>query len=145
MAPENAVGACIGNLDAVIARQILDDQNWPDMVIAAQVQNFFNDLGWRLIDWVLWNGFGILQPFLSSGPIRSPPSIKAGLTDPKIAAALAHTADLISMLQNPKFTLDLSLIVCHENFLPPKLGMLSEVSREPVHFYTSGNNMIFQS
>jgi hypothetical protein len=106
------------------------------MVIAAQVQNLLNDLGWRLIGRVLWNGFSILQPFLASGPIRSPPSTKAGFTDPKMAAGLADATDLISMLQNPKFTLNLSLIVRHENFLPPKLGMLSDVSRESVHIYS---------
>jgi len=33
--------------------------------------------------------------------------------------------------------LNLPLIVRHENFLLPKSGMLSEVSRESVHIYSA--------
>jgi hypothetical protein len=41
------------------------------------------------------------------------PSIKARSPDPEIPTCLAHITDLVGMLQNPKFTLYLSLIAVH--------------------------------
>lgn len=55
VAPENAVDPSIRDLDVVIARQVPNDPNGPQVILAAQIQNLSDDLGRRLISRVLRN------------------------------------------------------------------------------------------
>ena len=49
VALEDAVDAGIGGFDAVIARQIPNNPDWPEVILATQIQNLLNDIGRRLI------------------------------------------------------------------------------------------------
>ncbi len=49
---------------------------------------------------------------------------------------LSSITDLFGMPNNPEFTLNIALFVCHRIFLHPKTGNLQEVSRVSVHIYT---------
>ena len=51
----NAVNTCSGDLDVVIAGQIPDDTNRPQMIGLTQMQDFFDDLRRRPVDWVFGN------------------------------------------------------------------------------------------
>ena len=53
VALEDAVDAGVRDFDAVIARQIPDDPDWPEVIFAAQIQNLLYDLCWRLIGRIL--------------------------------------------------------------------------------------------
>ena len=55
VAPENAVNPSIRDLDVVIARQVPDDPDRPQVILAAQIQNLLDDLVRRLIGGVLRN------------------------------------------------------------------------------------------
>ena len=59
---------------------------------------------------------------------RVSPSIEAGSSNPEISAWFGGIANLIGMLKNSLFTLDVPFFVCHENFLHLKSGNLQEVS-----------------
>lgn len=132
---EDAVDPSIRNFDAMVARQI---PNYPDrsqVIFAAQIQNFLDDLSWRLIGGIFRNRFGILQPSFAMLLICFAPSVETGPTDPKIPAGFAGVTDLLSVLEHSKFALNVAFFVRHEYFLHPKLGNLQEVSRESVHIY----------
>ena len=53
VALEDTVDAGVGDFDAVIARQIPNNPDWPEVILATQIQNLLNDLGRRLIGGVL--------------------------------------------------------------------------------------------
>lgn len=55
VAPENAVDPSIRDLDVVIARQVPDDPDRPQVILAAQIQNLLDDLVRSLIGGVLRN------------------------------------------------------------------------------------------
>ena len=50
---KDTIDAGVGDFDAVVARQIPDDPNWPKMILAAQIENLLDDLSWRLVGRVL--------------------------------------------------------------------------------------------
>lgn len=58
---EYPVYCCIGQFDAVIARQIPHDPFGAEVVFAPQIQNLLGDLGRCLVGRVFRNGFGIDQ------------------------------------------------------------------------------------
>ena len=55
VASENEVCAGVGNFYPVIARQIPNDPDGPQVILAAQMQNLLYDLWRHLIGWVLRN------------------------------------------------------------------------------------------
>ena len=59
---EDAVDPSIRNFDAMVTRQIPNDPDRSQVIFAAQIQNFLDDLSWRLIGGIFRNRFGILQP-----------------------------------------------------------------------------------
>lgn len=77
VSPENARHACVGDCDAVISRQIPDDPDRSEMIFAAQVEDFLDDLGWRLVSRVLWNGLCIDQPGFAALLVGSSPAVEA--------------------------------------------------------------------
>ena len=103
----------------MIARQIPDDPDGPEVILAAQIQKLLHDLWRRLIGRVLWNRFGILQTRFAMLLIRIPPSIEAGSPNPKIPTGLAGIADLFGVLKHPQFALNVAFFVRHGNFLHP--------------------------
>jgi hypothetical protein len=62
---------------------------------------------------IMWHRTGDKQAGITLVCIGFAPSIKARSPDPEIPTCLAHITDLVGMLQNPKFTLYLSLIAVH--------------------------------
>jgi hypothetical protein len=59
VAPEDTRHACVGDLNVVVARQIPDDPNRPEVVFAAQVKDLIDDLGRGLVGGVLGDRLGI--------------------------------------------------------------------------------------
>ena len=107
------------------------------MILAAQIQNFFDDLSWRLIGRVLRNRSGTLKAGFTMLLVCITPSIKNGPADPKISTGFPSIADHLSVLEHFKFALDVAIFVRHKYFLHPKSGNLQEVPRESVHIYRS--------
>jgi hypothetical protein len=98
IAPENAVNPGIRDFDVVVARQIPNDPDWPQMILAAQIKNLFHDLGRRLVRRVLRDRLGIDQTSVALLTISFAPSIETGLSNPKVPACLAGVADLLGIL-----------------------------------------------
>ena len=53
--PKDTIDAGVGDIDAVVARQVPDDPYWPEVIFAPQIKHFVNDLSRRLTGWVLGN------------------------------------------------------------------------------------------
>ena len=49
VALEDAVDPSVRDFDIVVARQIPDDPDWPQVILATQIQHFLDDLGRRLV------------------------------------------------------------------------------------------------
>ncbi len=62
MTLEDAIHACIGDFDAVIARQIPHDPDRPEMVGLTQMQHLVDDFGCCPIGWILRRGLPIDHP-----------------------------------------------------------------------------------
>ena len=100
VALEDAVNSCVRDFDAVIACQIPDDPDWPQVIFATQIQNLFCDIWRRLVGRVLWNRFGILQTGFAMLLMCIPPSIEAGSPNSEISASFAGIANLLGMLKH---------------------------------------------
>ena len=59
MTPEHPVDAGVKDLDAVIALQVPNDPDRPQMVFSSQMQDLFVDLRRRSIGMPFWYRFGI--------------------------------------------------------------------------------------
>lgn len=73
---QNARNASVGDFYAVIAREIPDDPDRSEMIFAAQVEDFVNDLRRRLVGRVIRNGFFINQPGFAALLVGSFPAIE---------------------------------------------------------------------
>ena len=76
-ARENAVNTCSGDLYVVITGQIPDDTNRSEMIGLAQMQDFFDDLRQRPVDWVFGNWLLVDQSSFTGVFIQSFPTVKA--------------------------------------------------------------------
>lgn len=77
IAAQNAGDASVGDLDVVVAREIPDDPDRPEMVFAAQIQNFLHDFGRCLVGRILRDGLCIDQPSFAALVVGSPPTVEA--------------------------------------------------------------------
>ena len=83
----------------------------------------------------LFSGRG-RRKFLSLFTGENVKSATPYIANPEIPTSLAGVADLLSVLENFKFALNVAFFVRHDNFLHPELGKLQEVFRESVHIYS---------
>lgn len=72
---EGAINPGIRDFDVVIARQVPNDPNMPQMILAAQIQNFLDDLRRCLIGGIFRNWLGLLQVHFSMLLIGIPPPL----------------------------------------------------------------------
>jgi hypothetical protein len=120
VALEDTVDAGVGDFDAVIARQIPNNTDWPEVILATRIQNLLNDLGRRLIGGVLRDRFCVLQTSFAMLLVCVTPPIKAGPADAKIPASLTGIADLLGVLEYSKLALNVAFFVRYEYFPHPK-------------------------
>jgi hypothetical protein len=113
MALEGAIGTCIGDFDGRIALQLPDNPDRSEMILAPEVKDLLFDFSGHFIWMIMWHKTGDEQASLTLVCLGLAPSIKARSPNPDIATCLAHVTDRIGMLQNPKFTVNLSLIAVH--------------------------------
>jgi len=132
---EDAADPSNRNFDAMVGCQRPNDPDRSQVIFAAQMQNFRDDLSWRLICGIFRSRFGILQPSFAMFLLCFAPSVETGPTNPKIPAGFAGVTDLLSVPEHSQFALNVAFFVRHEYFLDPKLGDLQEVSRKSVHIY----------
>lgn len=59
---QNVRYTSVGEFDAVMSRYVPNDPDRPEVAFAAQVVDLVDDLGWRLVGRVLWNGLLVDQP-----------------------------------------------------------------------------------
>src|SRR5260221_13076641 len=86
MAPEDAVNTGVRNLDAVVAGEIPNDADQPEVVGLPQQANLLGNFRRRLVVELLSNLLGTDAdhlPFVSIGRL---PAIEAGAPDAQIAA-----------------------------------------------------------
>src|SRR5260221_8186444 len=96
MAPEDAVNTGVRNLDAVVAGEIPNDADQPEVVGLPQMENLLGNFRRRLVGGLLRNRLGIDEDHLTSGSIGRLPAIEAGSPDAKIAA---RPGDLTGLLR----------------------------------------------
>jgi hypothetical protein len=94
MTPENAIHACIGDGDGVIARQIPDDAYWPQAVGFPQIQHLLDDLWSRSIGRILRSCLAVFEARQAVLPIGSSPANGSWRPTPKYRQALPTSAIL---------------------------------------------------
>lgn len=62
IALEDSADACFGNCDVVIAREIPDDADRPEVIRAAQMQDLVGDLRRCPVDRILGDRLGVDEP-----------------------------------------------------------------------------------
>lgn len=120
---ENARDASSGDLDVVVACQIPDDAHGPQVVGLAQVKNLLDDLRRRSVPGVLRDR---LLPNLSSLTMpleRGLPAVEAGSADAEVAAGPGDVSSLLSVLQDPKFALNITVCQGHRDHPPGPIGL----------------------
>jgi hypothetical protein len=50
------------DFDAVMSRELTDDPVRAEVIFSAQIEDCFDDLGWRLVGRVLWNWLLVARP-----------------------------------------------------------------------------------
>jgi hypothetical protein len=95
MTLEDAIHACIGDFDAVIARQIPHDPDRAEMVGLTQMQHLVDDFGCCPIGWILRRGLPITG--LAVSPIGCLPAIETGSGYTEISAGLGNVTNLRGM------------------------------------------------
>jgi len=83
------------------------------MILAPEVKDFLFDFSGHFVWMIMWDRTGDEQASLTLVCIGFASSIKARSPNPEIPTCLADITDLVGMLQNPKFALNLSLIAVH--------------------------------
>ena len=84
----------------MVARQVPDDPDRPEVIFAAQVKDLVDDLEWRLIGRVLRDGLGVDQPGFAALRVGCPPAIEARSPHAEVSAGPGHITDLLSMAQH---------------------------------------------
>ena len=97
---EAAIDPCIRDPEPVIALQVSDDPDRPQMVLAAKVQDILRYFRWRLVGVIVRHRAPIRQARFAMCLIGMPPPIEAGTPNPKIPACLADIPDRLGMLKN---------------------------------------------
>ena len=73
---EDTINTCARYLDVMIAGEIPDDANRPEMLSLAQMQNLLDDSSWRSVDRVLRDRLLVDQPILTFIFIQSFPAVE---------------------------------------------------------------------
>lgn len=118
MAAESAVDACVGDGDGVVARQVPNDADRPEMVGLAQMKDLLDDRRRGAIGRVLWHGLFVHQALFALSAQRVFRAIETRPADPEVAAGLRNIADGIRVLENPLLALDIAFFFCHRDHPP---------------------------
>ena len=86
VAPEDTRHTCVGDLNVVVARQIPDDPDRPEVVFAAQVKDLVDDLGRGLVGRVLGDRFGIDQPNFAVLVVSGFPAVETSPAHAEVSA-----------------------------------------------------------
>ncbi len=110
---QNACHASVGDFDAVIARQIPNDPDRPEMILTSQVENLVDHLRRRLVDRVLHNGFEVDQYCFAALLVCGFPAIETCSAHAEVSASSGYVASLVSMAQHPQLALNISFFFGH--------------------------------
>ena len=97
----------------MVARQIPDDPDGPEMVSLAQVQDFLDHFCRCPVGGVLGDRLPIDQPSRAVLFVQGLPAVKAGPANAEVAAGLNDSAILIGMLENAQFALNVAVFLVH--------------------------------
>ena len=123
------VHAGVRDSEPMIALQIPDNADWPEVIFAAQMQDFLRDCLWRPVRMVVRNRSLVGQPRLAVICKGMTPSIEAGSPDPEVSAGLADVTRRRSVIQNAQLAPDFLLVFSHRTHHPTPKWRLLKVSR----------------
>src|SRR5260221_10105160 len=117
MAPEDAVNTGVRNLDAVVAGEIPNDADRPEVVGLPQMENLLGNFRRRLVGGFLRNWLGIDEGRLTAGSIGRLPAVEAGSPDAKIAARPGDLTGLLRVTQDLQFPGNFLPVSVHRSIL----------------------------
>lgn len=97
---EDAVDSSARDLDVMVAGQIPDNANWPQMVALPQMQDLLDDFLRCSVDRVLGDRLPVDQSSFTGVFIERLPAIKNGPANTEISASSNGTTNRFSMLEN---------------------------------------------
>ena len=97
---EDTINTCARDLDVMVAGQIPNDANRPEMVSLAQMQNLLDNFWWCSVDWVLGNWLLVDQSSFTGVFIQSFPTVKASPCNAEVPAGPGNVAIVVSMFEN---------------------------------------------
>jgi|GEM_PF-6126834 len=113
----------------MIPLQIPDDADRPEMVFAAQMQDFLRNCLRRPVRMVVQNRSLIGQSGLAMICEGMTPSIETGSPDPEVSAGLADVTRRRSAIQNAQLAPDFLLVFGRRTRPPTPKWRLRKVSR----------------
>ena len=113
IALEDAINASVRDFEPMIAFQIPDDPDGPEVIVAAQMQDLLRDCLRRPVRMVVRNRSLVGQPRLAVVCKGMTPSIEAGSPDPEVSAGLADVTRRRSVIQNAQLAPDFLLVFGH--------------------------------
>ena len=113
IALEDAINAGVRDFEPMIAFQIPDDPDGPEVIVAAQMQDLLLDCLRRPVRMVVRNRSLVGQPRLAVVCKGMTPSIEAGSPDPEVSAGLADVTRRRSVIQNAQLAPGFLLVFGH--------------------------------
>ena len=112
---EDTINTCAIYLDVMVAGEIPDDANRPEMVSLAQMHNLLDNF-WRCsVDRVLGNRLLVDQSSFTGVFIQSFPTVKANPCNAEVSAGFNSTAKLFCMVENAQFALNIAFVLVHRD------------------------------
>jgi hypothetical protein len=113
----------------MIALEIPDDADGPEVIVAAQMQDFLRDRFRRPVRMVVRHRSLNGQPGLAVICEGMTPSIEVGSPDPEISTGLADVTRRRGVIQNAQLAPDFLLVFGHRTHPPTPKWRLQKVSR----------------
>ena len=129
IALEDPVDAGVRDFEPMIALEIPDDADWPEVILAAQMQDFLRDRFRRPVRMVVRHRSLIGQPGLAVVCEGMTPSVEAGSPDPEISTGLADVTRRRGVIQNAQLAPDFLLVFGHRTHPATPKWRLQNVSR----------------